>query len=132
MYYVLAPPLPFLRFFSCLLPSLFAINSEQKRPLAINLNFVRLLYYVLLIKDRQENPFSIIRQDHGHSACYTKCPKFPQPKKGTPFADPKKKRNFATKWIKEGISFTNVVSGEVPNQTPIENKKEDPPRGFPR
>ncbi|GFW09069.1 hypothetical protein TNCV_3081611 [Trichonephila clavipes] len=51
-------------------------------------------------------------------------------KKGTPFADPKKKRNFATKWIKEGISFANVVSGEVPNQTPIENKKEDSPRGF--
>ncbi|GFW23530.1 hypothetical protein TNCV_3806271 [Trichonephila clavipes] len=52
------------------------------------------------------------------------------PKKGTPFADPKKKRNFATKWIKEGISFANVVSGEVPNQTPIEDKKEDSLRGF--
>ncbi|GFU00322.1 nucleic-acid-binding protein from transposon X-element [Trichonephila clavipes] len=74
-----------------------------------------------LIKERQENPFCINCQDYGHSACYTKCPKFPQPKKGTPFADPKKKRNFATKWIKEGISFANVVSGEVPNQTPIED-----------
>ncbi|GFU78318.1 hypothetical protein TNCV_2789331 [Trichonephila clavipes] len=31
------------------------------------------------------------------------------PKKGTPFGDPKKKRNFASKWIKEGISFANVV-----------------------
>ncbi|GFW51191.1 hypothetical protein TNCV_3594731 [Trichonephila clavipes] len=51
------------------------------------------------------------------------------PKKGTPFADPKKKRNYATKWIKEGISFANVVSGEVPNLTPIENKKEDSPQG---
>ncbi|GFX21418.1 hypothetical protein TNCV_1398321 [Trichonephila clavipes] len=69
-------------------------------------------------------------QDYGHSACYTKCPKFPQLKKGTPFADPKKKRNFATKWIKEGISFANVVSGEVPNQIPIEDKKEDSFRGF--
>ncbi|GFT59588.1 uncharacterized protein TNCV_4278201 [Trichonephila clavipes] len=83
-----------------------------------------------LIKERQENPFCFKCQDYGHSACYTKCPKFPQPKKGTPFADSKKKRNFATKWIKEGISFTNVVSGEVPNQTPIENKKEVSPRGF--
>ncbi|GFX16463.1 uncharacterized protein TNCV_601861 [Trichonephila clavipes] len=84
-----------------------------------------------LIKERQENPFCINCQDYGHSACYTKYPKFPQPKKGTPFAD--FKRNFATKWIKEGISFANFVSGEVPNQTPIENKKEDPsppPRGF--
>ncbi|GFU80188.1 uncharacterized protein TNCV_4309901 [Trichonephila clavipes] len=78
-------------------------------------------------------PFCFNCQDYGHSACYTKCPKFPQPKKGTPFADPKKKRNFATKWIKEGISFANVVSGEVPNQTPIEDKedkKEDSLRGF--
>ncbi|GFW94112.1 uncharacterized protein TNCV_1713611 [Trichonephila clavipes] len=82
-----------------------------------------------LIKERQENPFCINCQDYGHSACYTKCPKFPQPKKGTPFADPKKKRNFATKWIKEGISFANVVSG-VPNQTPSEDKKEDSLRGF--
>ncbi|GFT42228.1 uncharacterized protein TNCV_1465711 [Trichonephila clavipes] len=50
-----------------------------------------------------------------------------QPKKGTPFADPKKKRNFASKWIKEGISFANVVSGEVPNQIPIDDKKEEIP-----
>ncbi|GFX52663.1 hypothetical protein TNCV_3979661 [Trichonephila clavipes] len=48
-----------------------------------------------LIKERQENPFCINCQDYGHSACYTKCPKFPEPKKGTPFADPKKKRNFS-------------------------------------
>ncbi|GFW07236.1 uncharacterized protein TNCV_3694291 [Trichonephila clavipes] len=68
-----------------------------------------------LVKERQENPFCINCQDYGHSACYTKCPKFPQPKKGTPFADPKKKRNFASKRIKKGISFANVVSGEVPN-----------------
>ncbi|GFY21727.1 hypothetical protein TNCV_1168711 [Trichonephila clavipes] len=56
-------------------------------------------------------------------------PQIPPAKKGTPFADPKKKRNFATKWIKEGNSFANVVSGEVPNQTPIENKRKIP-RGF--
>ncbi|GFU35492.1 uncharacterized protein TNCV_564031 [Trichonephila clavipes] len=35
------------------------------------------------IKERQENPFCINCQDFGHSACYTKCPKFPQPKKVT-------------------------------------------------
>ncbi|GFX93707.1 hypothetical protein TNCV_1588841 [Trichonephila clavipes] len=32
--------------------------------------------------------------------------------------------------IKEGISFANVVSGKVPNQTPIKDKKEDSFRGF--
>ncbi|GFU19932.1 nucleic-acid-binding protein from transposon X-element [Trichonephila clavipes] len=82
-----------------------------------------------LIKERQENPFCINCQDYGHSACYTKCPKFPSRKKGTPFGDPKKKRNFASKWIKEGISFANVVSGEVPNQIPIDDKKRFP-HGF--
>ncbi|GFW67022.1 hypothetical protein TNCV_4689071 [Trichonephila clavipes] len=56
-------------------------------------------------------------------------PNAPQPKKGTPFGDPKKKRNFASKWIKEGISFANVVSGEVPNQVPIDDKKKIP-HGF--
>ncbi|GFS80708.1 hypothetical protein TNCV_86331 [Trichonephila clavipes] len=54
-------------------------------------------------------------------------PQIPQPKKGTPYGDPKKKRNFASKWIKEGISFANVVSGEVPNQIPIDDKKKIPP-----
>ncbi|GFX63373.1 hypothetical protein TNCV_3619761 [Trichonephila clavipes] len=54
-------------------------------------------------------------------------PNSPAEKKGTPFGDPKKKRNFASKWIKEGISFANVVSGEVPNQIPIDDKKEDSP-----
>ncbi|GFV70089.1 hypothetical protein TNCV_4411311 [Trichonephila clavipes] len=46
--------------------------------------------------------------------------------KGTPFGDPKKKRNFASKWIKEGISFANVVSCEVPNQIPIDDKRRFP------
>ncbi|GFV75998.1 hypothetical protein TNCV_1455951 [Trichonephila clavipes] len=72
-------------------------------------------------------------QDFGHSACYTKRPKFPQPKKGTAFTDPIKKKNFVSKWTKEGISFANVVSGEIPSQTPPENnnnKKEDTPREF--
>ncbi|GFX04136.1 uncharacterized protein TNCV_3972851 [Trichonephila clavipes] len=85
------------------------------------------------IKERLTNQFCINCQDFGHSACYTKCPKFPQPKKGTAFTDPIKKKNFASKWTKEGISFANVVSGEIPSQTPPENnnnKKEDSPREF--
>ncbi|GFS56183.1 nucleic-acid-binding protein from transposon X-element [Trichonephila clavipes] len=85
------------------------------------------------IKERLINQFCINCQDFGHSACYTKCPKFPQPKKGTAFTDPIKKKNFVSKWTKEGISFANVVSGEISSQTPPENnnnKKEDSPREF--
>ncbi|GFX92023.1 uncharacterized protein TNCV_5004871 [Trichonephila clavipes] len=88
------------------------------------------------IKERQENPFCINCQDFGHSACYTKCPKFPQPKKGTAFSDPIKRKNFSSKWTKEGISFANIVIGEIPSQTPSEtenltaNKKEDSSSGF--
>ncbi|GFU32476.1 uncharacterized protein TNCV_4890021 [Trichonephila clavipes] len=88
------------------------------------------------IKERQENPFCINCQDFGHSACYTKCPKFPQPKKGTAFSDPIKRKKFSSKWTKEGISFANVVSGEIPNQIASEtenltaNKKEDSSSGF--
>ncbi|GFT59502.1 nucleic-acid-binding protein from transposon X-element [Trichonephila clavipes] len=74
------------------------------------------------IKERQENPFCINCQDFGHSACYTKCPKFPQPKKGTAFSDPIKRQKFSSKWTKEGISFANVVSGEIPSQTPSETE----------
>ncbi|GFV52153.1 uncharacterized protein TNCV_5070741 [Trichonephila clavipes] len=84
------------------------------------------------LKERQLNPFCINCQDFGHSACYTKCPKFPQSKKGTAFSDPTKKKSFSSKWTKEGISFANVVSGEISSQIPPENenKKEDSPRGF--
>ncbi|GFT68228.1 uncharacterized protein TNCV_4092701 [Trichonephila clavipes] len=88
------------------------------------------------IKERQENPFCINCQDFGHSACYTKCPKFPQPKKGTDFSDPIKRKKISSKWTKEGISFANVVSGEIPSQTSSEtesltaNKKEDSSSGF--
>ncbi|GFY27678.1 hypothetical protein TNCV_241461 [Trichonephila clavipes] len=55
------------------------------------------------------------------------------PKKGTALTDPIKKKNFVSKWTKEGISFANVVTGEILSQTPPENnkkKKEDSPREF--
>ncbi|GFS73921.1 transposable element Tcb1 transposase [Trichonephila clavipes] len=59
-----------------------------------------------------------------------------QPKIGTAFSVPIKKKNFVSKWTKDGISLANVVSGEIPSQTPPENEnnnennKEDSPRGF--
>ncbi|GFW21799.1 hypothetical protein TNCV_1235241 [Trichonephila clavipes] len=64
-------------------------------------------------------------QDYGHAIL--NAPNSPNRKKEPRSLTPRKKRNFVTKWIKEGISFANVVSGEVPNQTRIENKKEVPP-----
>ncbi|GFV69556.1 uncharacterized protein TNCV_2779711 [Trichonephila clavipes] len=75
-----------------------------------------------LMKERQENPFCINCQDYGHSACYTKCPKFPS-RKRNPIRKPQEKRNFASKWIKEGISFANVVSGEVPQSDSYRGQK---------
>ncbi|GFU51336.1 uncharacterized protein TNCV_2941211 [Trichonephila clavipes] len=60
------------------------------------------------IKERQENPFCINCQEYGHSACYTKCPHFPKPKKGAPLPMiPKINKNKC----KEGVTYANVVSG---------------------
>ncbi|GFU31478.1 uncharacterized protein TNCV_3539001 [Trichonephila clavipes] len=67
------------------------------------------------IKERQENPFSINCQENGHSACYTKCPKFPKPKKGTPLTANK---TFESNVRREGVSFTNIVSGTAPPPPP--------------
>ncbi|GFW07248.1 uncharacterized protein TNCV_3694411 [Trichonephila clavipes] len=60
------------------------------------------------IKERQEDPFCINYQEYGHSACYTKCPLFPKPKKGAPLPMiPKINVNKC----KEGVTYANVVSG---------------------
>ncbi|GFU26930.1 uncharacterized protein TNCV_2536621 [Trichonephila clavipes] len=79
------------------------------------------------IKERQENPFCINCQDYGHSACCTKCPKFSQPKKGTPFADPKKRETSATKWTKEGISFLTLLAEKSPIRFLSKTKRSFPP-----
>ncbi|GFV65791.1 uncharacterized protein TNCV_651141 [Trichonephila clavipes] len=63
------------------------------------------------IKERQENPFCINYQEYGHSVCYTKCPKFPKPKKGMPLTTNK---TFESNVRREGVSFANIVSGTVP------------------
>ncbi|GFX85341.1 PRE_C2HC domain-containing protein [Trichonephila clavipes] len=60
------------------------------------------------IKERQENPFCINCKEHGHSACYTKCPLFPKPKKGATL--PMISKTKVNK-CKEGITYANVVSG---------------------
>ncbi|GFT29241.1 uncharacterized protein TNCV_3588291 [Trichonephila clavipes] len=63
------------------------------------------------IKERQENPFCINGQEYGDSACYTKCPKFPKPKKGMPLTANK---TFESNVHREGVSFANIVSGTAP------------------
>ncbi|GFW69261.1 uncharacterized protein TNCV_2366391 [Trichonephila clavipes] len=75
------------------------------------------------IKERQENPFCINCQEYGHSACYTKCPKFPKPKKGTPLTANK---TFESNVRREGVSFANIVSGTAPpsNPTPVHKLTE--------
>ncbi|GFW83902.1 nucleic-acid-binding protein from transposon X-element [Trichonephila clavipes] len=60
------------------------------------------------IKERQENPFCINCQEYGHTACYTKCPHFPKPKKGAPLPVIQKLNKNK---CKEGVTFANVVSG---------------------
>ncbi|GFT39588.1 hypothetical protein TNCV_1862191 [Trichonephila clavipes] len=53
--------------------------------------------------------------EYGHSACYTKCPKFPKPKKVTPLTANK---TFQSNVRREGASFANIVSGTASSSTP--------------
>ncbi|GFU97124.1 uncharacterized protein TNCV_4642171 [Trichonephila clavipes] len=70
------------------------------------------------IKERQENPYCINCEAYGHTACYTKCPKFPKPKKGTPIAN-RNNKAFASNNVVEGISFANMVSGKPKKVTTL-------------
>ncbi|GFU63032.1 probable RNA-directed DNA polymerase from transposon X-element [Trichonephila clavipes] len=65
------------------------------------------------IKERQENPFCINCQDFGHSACYTKCPKFPQLQK--------RRCLFPTR-LKEKIFQANGLKREFPSLTLLAEK----------
>ncbi|GFS65508.1 uncharacterized protein TNCV_2468961 [Trichonephila clavipes] len=73
------------------------------------------------IKERQENPFCINCKEHGHSACYTKCPLFPKPKKGATL--PMISKTKINK-CKEGITYANVVSGSESAPIPTPNASE--------
>ncbi|GFU45945.1 uncharacterized protein TNCV_5102441 [Trichonephila clavipes] len=69
------------------------------------------------IKERQENPYCINCDTYGHTACYTKCPNFPKPKKGSPLLNRNNKK-FTSNNVVEGISFANMVSGNKNNNDP--------------
>ncbi|GFV86799.1 uncharacterized protein TNCV_3965291 [Trichonephila clavipes] len=64
----------------------------------------------------KENPYCINCHVYGHTACYTKCPKFPHPKKETPIFYNKAKKNFESKTVSGGTSFADALSGNVPKK----------------
>ncbi|GFX44469.1 nucleic-acid-binding protein from transposon X-element [Trichonephila clavipes] len=74
------------------------------------------------IKERQENPFCINCQDFGHSACYTKCPKFPQPKKGAAFSDPIKRKIFQANGLKREFPSLTLLAEKSPIRSPPKPK----------
>ncbi|GFV73338.1 uncharacterized protein TNCV_2898391 [Trichonephila clavipes] len=68
------------------------------------------------IKERQESLFCINFQENGHSACYTKCPKFTKPKKkGTSLTANK---TFEGNVRMEGVFFANIVNETAPPPPP--------------
>ncbi|GFT39530.1 uncharacterized protein TNCV_591571 [Trichonephila clavipes] len=69
------------------------------------------------IKERQDNPFCINCETYGHTACYTKCPKFPKPRLGNPIEN-RNKKVFTSKNVVEGISFASMVSEKPKNADP--------------
>ncbi|GFU70794.1 nucleic-acid-binding protein from transposon X-element [Trichonephila clavipes] len=84
------------------------------------------------ITSRLENPYCINCLQYGHSACYTKCPKFPKPNKGAPILNRNKlNTNFNNSKVVEGLSFANVLSGNTPPSNPpklsIPRKVKAPP-----
>ncbi|GFY31944.1 nucleic-acid-binding protein from transposon X-element [Trichonephila clavipes] len=81
------------------------------------------------IKERQNNPYCINCETYGHTACYTKCPKFPKPKKGSPLEN-RHKKAFNSNNVVEGISFANMVSGKTKNteSQPTNTKSSNPER----
>ncbi|GFU52030.1 uncharacterized protein TNCV_862191 [Trichonephila clavipes] len=68
------------------------------------------------IKERQDNPFCINCETYGHTACYTKCPKFPKSRLGNPFEN--RNKAFNSNNVVEGISFASMVSGKPKNADP--------------
>ncbi|GFW88218.1 uncharacterized protein TNCV_2649111 [Trichonephila clavipes] len=74
------------------------------------------------ITNRIENPYCINCHVYGHTACYTKCPRFPKPKTGPPTLN-RNKNTFNSSNITENVSFANVVTGNTQN-----NPTPQPPK----
>ncbi|GFT63869.1 integrase catalytic domain-containing protein [Trichonephila clavipes] len=82
-----------------------------------------------LIKERQENPFCINCQDYGHSACYTKCPKFPQPKKEPLSETPRKSEISPLNGLKREFPSLTLLAAKSPIRF-LSMTKRRFPHGF--
>ncbi|GFV16057.1 uncharacterized protein TNCV_1087111 [Trichonephila clavipes] len=80
------------------------------------------------ITEKVDNPFCINCHVYGHTACYTKCPRFPKPKSAPPKIS-SNKNIFKSNNVKENISFANVVTGKTQSnptpQPPIQRKSRE-------
>ncbi|GFU24665.1 nucleic-acid-binding protein from transposon X-element [Trichonephila clavipes] len=87
-----------------------------------------------VITNRIQNPYCINCHVYGHTACYTKCPRFPKPKTGPPTLN-RNKNTFNSSNIKENVSFANVVTGNTQNnatpQPPNQRKNRENQSSFP-
>ncbi|GFW94077.1 nucleic-acid-binding protein from transposon X-element [Trichonephila clavipes] len=82
-----------------------------------------------LIKERQENPFCINCQDYGHSACYTKCPKFPSRKKEPLSETPRKSEISPLNGFKREFPSLTLLAAKSPIRF-LSMTKRRFPHGF--
>ncbi|GFV65602.1 uncharacterized protein TNCV_2713301, partial [Trichonephila clavipes] len=81
------------------------------------------------IKERQENPYCINRNVYGHTACYSKCPNFSNPRKVYPLLN-RNSKMFTSNNVVEGISFASMVSGNKHNNdSPSSNNSNNKSEG---
>ncbi|GFU53763.1 hypothetical protein TNCV_618061 [Trichonephila clavipes] len=80
-----------------------------------------------LIKERQENPFLYKLPGLRSFGMLYQMPQMPQPKKEPVSRPQEKAKSLPLNGLKREFFFANVVSGEVPNQIPMEDKEEDSP-----
>ncbi|GFT39570.1 hypothetical protein TNCV_1862031 [Trichonephila clavipes] len=111
---------------------LYVINPKLDKPIKVVIKGLPISSKIEDIKnDLEEEGYVIESCTQLISKRTTNPLPFFQPKKSTPFADPMRNKNFASNRDREETSLVNIVSGETPNQTIINNKKEkDSPRGF--
>ncbi|GFS74439.1 uncharacterized protein TNCV_784761 [Trichonephila clavipes] len=69
------------------------------------------------IKEKQDNPYCINCEVYEHTACYTKCPRIPKPKKETPISN-RNNRNFTSNHVVDGIPFANLLAEKIESKDP--------------
>ncbi|GFV88640.1 hypothetical protein TNCV_1244501 [Trichonephila clavipes] len=92
-------------------------NNAKKKKKNVKL-IKRILWKTLSSPKKTARPVSPLPK-YGYSAYYTKCLKFPKPKKGTPLTA---KETLESNIRREGVSFANIVSGTTPPPPPPVHK----------